>query len=121
MDRGLREALGPDLDRPPFTAARNPRDTVFAADRDLALSPFRLDDHALGANNRRRDRVIYALADLIIALDTRAGGGMVAECLRAHRQGRMVWVADGGRDGNDELRRAGCPPIPAEWQAQGKD
>ena len=119
MDRGLREALGPDFDRPPFTAARI-RETVFATERDLAVSPFRLDDHALGANNRRRDRVIYALADLIIALDVRAGGGMAGECLRAHRQGRMVWVAEGGRDGNEELRQAGCPPIPAEWQMQSK-
>ncbi len=119
LDRGLREALGPDFDRPPFSAARI-RETVFAAERDLAVSPFRLDDHALGANNRRRDRVLYALADLIIALDARAGGGMVGECLRAHRQGRMVWVAEGGRDGNEELRQAGCPPMPAEWHTKAE-
>lgn len=111
MDRGLREALGPEFDRPPFSAARI-RDTVFDVTRDLALSSFRLDDHALGSNNRRRDRTIYALADVIIALDVRAGGGMVAECLRAHAQGRLVWVADGGRDGNEELRQAGCPSLP---------
>jgi hypothetical protein len=109
MDRGLREALGPDMDRPPFSAARI-RETVFDTERDLALSPFRLNDHALGANNRRRDRLIYALADLIVALDVRAGGGMASECLRAHKQGRLVWVAEGGRDGNEELRQAGCLP-----------
>lgn len=112
MDRGLREALGPAFDRPPFSAARI-RDTVFDAKRDLALSSFRLDDHALGGNNRRRDRIIYALADVIIALDVRAGGSMVAECLRAHAQGRIVWVAEGGRDGNEELRQAGCPSLPS--------
>ena len=111
LDRGLREALGPDMDRPPFSAARI-RETLFDVERDLALSPFRLDDHALGANNRRRDRLLYALADLIVALDVRAGGGMASECLRAHQQGRLVWVAEGGRDGNEELRQAGCLPMP---------
>ena len=113
MDRGLREALGPDMDRPPFSAARI-RETVFDTERDLALSPFRLNDHALGANNRRRDRLIYALADLIVALDVRAGGGMAAECLRAQQQGRLVWVAEGGRDGNEELRRQGVCRL-ARW------
>ena len=111
MDRGLRDALGPAFDRPPFAEARI-RETVFDTGRDLALSPFRLDDHAIGANLRRRDRMLYALADLIIALDVRAGGGMAAECLRAHEQGRMVWVAGGGRDGNALLRAAGCTGMP---------
>ncbi len=107
--------LGPAFDRPPFAEARI-RETVFDTVRDLALSPFRLDDHAIGANLRRRDRMLYALADLIIALDVRAGGGMAAECLRAHEQGRMVWVAAGGRDGNAALREAGCTGMPeGDW------
>ena len=115
LDRGLRDALGPDFDRPPFAEARI-RETVFDTNRDLALSPFRLDDHAIGANLRRRDRMLYALADLVIALDVRAGGGMAAECLRAHEQGRMVWVAAGGRDGNTLLREAGCTGMPeGDW------
>src|SRR5579871_903140 len=112
FDRGLREALGPEFDRPPFAAARI-RDAVFETGRDLAVSPFRLDDHGLGANNRRRDRLVFALSDLIIALDVRAGGGMDAECRRAHEQGRPVFVAEGGRSGNDILRTVGCPPLPA--------
>lgn len=107
LDRGLREALGPLFDRPLFAAARI-RDAVFDVSRDLVLSPFRLDDHSLGEHNRRRDRMIFALADLIVALDVRAGGGMVAECLRAHSQGRTVLVSDSGREGNAELLKAGC-------------
>jgi predicted Rossmann fold nucleotide-binding protein DprA/Smf involved in DNA uptake len=116
LDRGLREALGPEFDRPPFAAARI-REAVFAPERDLALSPFRLDDHGLGANNRRRDRLVFALADVIIALDVRAGGGMAGECRRALEQGRPVFVAEGGRDGNDALRAAGCLPLMAgqDW------
>jgi predicted Rossmann fold nucleotide-binding protein DprA/Smf involved in DNA uptake len=111
FDRGLREALGPEFDRPPFAAARI-RDAVFETGRDLAVSPFRLDDHGLGANNRRRDRLVFALSDLIIALDVRAGGGMDAECRRAHEQGRPVFVAEGGRSGNDVLRTIGCSSLP---------
>lgn len=113
LDRGLREALGPEFDRPPFAAARI-REAVFLPERDLALSPFRLDDHGLGGNNRRRDRLIFALADLIVALDVRAGGVMSEECLRARNQGRKVFVAEGGRDGNDVLRKAGCLPLPPD-------
>ncbi len=118
FDRGLREALGPDFDRPPFSAARI-RDAVFEVERDLALSPFRLDDHGLGANNRRRDALVFALSDLVIALDVRAGGMMMQECLRARNQGRPVYIAAEGRDGNDALRTAGCPALPSvpDWQA----
>ena len=120
FDRGLREALGPDFDRPPFSAARI-RDAVFVLERDLALSPFRLDDHGLGANNRRRDELIFALADIVVALDVRAGGGMMHECLRAHNQSRTVYVASNGREGNEVLRTAGCAALPTvpNWQALG--
>jgi predicted Rossmann fold nucleotide-binding protein DprA/Smf involved in DNA uptake len=111
LDRGLREALGPEFDRPPFAAARI-REAVFDVNRDLALSPFRLDDHALGANNRRRDRMIFALADLVIAVDVNAGGAMEAECRRSQEQGRTVRVAAGGREGNAALLAAGCVPLP---------
>ena len=111
FDRGLRDALGPDFDRPPFAAARI-RDLLFDTERDLALSPFRLDDHAIGANLRRRDRLIFALADVIIAHDVSAGGGMAAECLRAIEQKRKVFVSEGGRDGNAALREAGAVVLP---------
>lgn len=116
FDRGLREALGPEFDRPPFAAARI-REAVFVPERDLAVSPFRLDDHGLGANNRRRDRLIFALSDVIIAADVRAGGGMSGECLRALGQGRPVYVVEGGREGNASLRTAGCELLPnsEEW------
>lgn len=112
LDRGLREALGPQFDRPAFAAARI-RDVAFDTARDLAISPFRLDDHSIGANNRRRDSLVFALADVIVALDIRAGGAMVEGCLRAAKQGRPVYVANGGRDGNAALLAQGCAPLPA--------
>ena len=111
FDRGLREALGPEFDRPPFAAARI-RDAVFDLGRDLAVSPFRLDDHCIGGNNRRRDSLIFALSDVVIALDIRNSGAMFAECCRAREQGRPIFVCNGGRDGNEALRRAGVPPLP---------
>ena len=111
LDRGLREALGPDYDRPPFAAARI-RDAVFEPRRDVAVSPFRLDDHGLGANNKRRDRLIFALSDVVIVADIRAGGGMMSECRRAFDQGKIVRVLpDGGREGNAALIGSGVPAL----------
>ncbi len=78
FDRGLRQVLGPEFDRPPFAAARI-RDSVFDIGRDLAVSPFRLDDHCIGGNNRRRDGLIFAMSDIVIALDIRGNGAMYAE------------------------------------------
>ncbi len=108
LDRGLREALGSNFDRVPFAAARIRESSVNTA-RDCIISPFRLDDHGIGANNRRRDSLIFALSDVIIALDVRAGGGMAAECRRSHLQGKNVQVCCGGREGNAELKKNGCP------------
>jgi predicted Rossmann fold nucleotide-binding protein DprA/Smf involved in DNA uptake len=120
LDRGLREALGPDFDRPPFAAARI-RDAVFETERDLALSPFRLDDHGLGANNRRRDRLIFALSDVILAVSVRPGGNMAKECLRAHAQGKIVYTIPGA--GHEALLSAGCPALPVgkDWAEQVTD
>ena len=108
FDRGLREALGPNFDRAPFAAARI-RDAFFETSRDLALSPFRLDDHSIGANNRRRDRLIFTLSEKIIALEVRTGGTMYAECLRAFKQGRDVSVVRNEQEGNQALLEQGCP------------
>ncbi len=123
LDRGLREALGPDYDRPPFAAARI-RDAVFEPSRDVALSPFRLDDHGLGANNKRRDRLIFALSDVVIVADIRAGGGMMSECVRANAQGKLVRVLDeGGREGNAALLGRDIPALDLKsgWAADLAD
>ena len=117
FDRGLRESARPDVsDRPPFAAARI-RDAVSELDRDLAVSPFRLDAHCICGNNSRRDSLIFALSDVVIALDIKGGGAMYAECCRVHEQGRPVFACPGGRDGNEALRQAGVPALPKqdEW------
>ncbi|HLJ53629.1 MAG TPA: hypothetical protein VKT77_01245 [Chthonomonadaceae bacterium] len=112
MDRGLREALGPQFDRPPFAAARI-RDAAFDPQRDLALSPFRLDAHSIGANNRRRDAIVFALSDIIVALDVRPGGAMYDACALAVAQGRPVFAAPDGRPGCAALLALGAKPLPA--------
>jgi predicted Rossmann fold nucleotide-binding protein DprA/Smf involved in DNA uptake len=112
FDRGMREALGPQFDRPPFSAARI-REAVFDPTLDLAISPFRLDDHGLGANNRRRDSLVFALADAIVAIEVRKGGNMARTCLSAHAQGRPVYVLASDNEGNRELQDAGCPLLPS--------
>jgi predicted Rossmann fold nucleotide-binding protein DprA/Smf involved in DNA uptake len=119
LDRGLREALGPQFDRPLFAAARI-RDAKFDFARDLVLSPFRLDDHSIGANNRKRDSMIFALSDIIVALDVRADGSMYEACVRAASQDRPVFVVEGGRDGNAALLAQGCAVLPAgaKWLAE---
>ncbi len=112
FDRGLREALGPQFDKPPFAAARI-RDVEFDLNRDLALSPYKLDDHCIGANNRRRDSIVFALSDLVIAADVRSEGAMLEETLRAFEQGKPVFTVDGGREGSKLLIERGVPALPA--------
>lgn len=116
LDRGLRDAMGKKLDKALFPAARI-RETNFNSQRDLVVSSFRMDDHSLGDHNRRRDRLIFCLADLTIALDIRANGVMHAETARILQQQRPLFVASGGRDGNQALRDAGCPLLPEKRNA----
>ena len=89
MDRGLLHGFGGDLTRALFPAARiwGPS---FDPACDLAISPFPLRAQGIGANNRRRDSVIFALADVILAGSVRPGGGMDRECLAAIQRGQMV-------------------------------
>jgi hypothetical protein len=86
MDRGLRHGFGGDLHRDVFAAARiwNP---VYDPSRDLALSPFGLDEHGTGGNNRRRDELVFALADAVVVGFVRPGGRMEAACEAARARG----------------------------------
>lgn len=111
FDRGLREALGADFARTPFAAARI-HEVEFNTDLDLALSPFRLDDHALPFNLKRRDQLIFSLSDIVIAQDVRSGGVMYTQCQRTLKQGRPLYVAADGREGNALLLKQGAKPLP---------
>ncbi|MCS6777049.1 MAG: hypothetical protein RMJ43_10690 [Chloroherpetonaceae bacterium] len=115
LDRGLREALGPELNRPLFAAARI-REVRFREDRDAVFSPFRLDDHCIGAHNRRRDSLVFSLSDLVIALHVRPGGTMARECSRAEGQNKPVLYLN-GLSGN-ALLREWSRGMAEEWACQ---
>ncbi len=111
LDRGLRKTMGVRFEAPLFPAARI-RETEFRKDRDLVVSPFRPDDHALPPQSlRRRDNLIFGLSDVIVAVDVKPSGGMFSECRAALKAGRSVLVVEGGREGNAKLRALGGKPF----------
>jgi predicted Rossmann fold nucleotide-binding protein DprA/Smf involved in DNA uptake len=119
LDRGILSAFPQGLGWEPVAQARiwNLR---FDSERDLVISPFRLYDRWIGANGRERDRMVFALADVVIAVEVRPGGVMESECLRAVKLGREVYVhkpSDGPLPGgNESLLGKGCAPIPQGWE-----
>jgi predicted Rossmann fold nucleotide-binding protein DprA/Smf involved in DNA uptake len=106
LDRGLFATLGARFDRDPF--GFGPGRGRLDAARTLVLSPFRLMDHASPHNGRRRDELIAALGDVIVAVHARPGGEMERVCLRALDRGQSVlsWYGE-----NAGLVAAGATPI----------
>lgn len=97
MDRGLRHGFGGDLTRDLFAAARiwNP---AYDPSRDLAISAFGPDDHGSAGNNRRRDELVFALADAVIAGYLKPGGVMQTICREAEDRGVPVLPATSDPD-----------------------
>jgi predicted Rossmann fold nucleotide-binding protein DprA/Smf involved in DNA uptake len=88
LDRGIFATFGARLDRDPF--GFGPGRSALDAERTLVLSPFRLMDHATPRNGQRRDEMIAALADVIVAVHARAGGQIERVCLEALDRGQCV-------------------------------
>lgn len=108
LDRGLLAAFGGQLDRDPF--GLGPRRAPFDPTGTLVLSPFRPDDHAVPRSGRRRDALIAALADLVIAVHARPGGEIERVCHAAMARGQRVAV---WRAHNRSLVAAGGLPLDA--------
>ena len=72
------------------------------------LSPFRLMDHARPRNGQRRDELIAALADVIVAVHARPGGQIERVCLEALDRGQCVlsWYGE-----NSGLVAAGATAV----------
>lgn len=106
LDRGLFATFGARVDRDPFGfgPGRGPLDSQ----RTLVVSSFRLMDHAAAHNGKRRDELIAALADVIIAVHARPGGVIEHVCLQALDRGQVVlsWYGE-----NAGLIAAGATPI----------
>lgn len=121
LDRGIISAFHGLLDWQPVAAARI-WDPQFDLERDLVISQFRLGDHWIGENSRLRDRMVFGLADVVIAVEIRAGGVMEKECLSARDRGRELLVCSFESDnppGNESLFRADCQKLdPRETRSQ---
>jgi predicted Rossmann fold nucleotide-binding protein DprA/Smf involved in DNA uptake len=91
LDRGLLNAFGNDLSKQLFPAARI-WSLSYDPDRDLTLSPFPLQDHEIGDNNRRRDELIFALADVIFVGTARPKGRMESVCRSALARKQNVFL-----------------------------
>lgn len=88
LDRGIFATFGARLDRDPF--GFGPGRSALDALRTFVVSPFRLMDHAMPRNGRRRDELIGALADVIVAVHARPGGGIERVCFEALDRGQCV-------------------------------
>lgn len=117
LDRGILSAFPQGLGWEPVAQARiwNLR---FNPSKDLVLSQFRLYDNWIGSNARERDRMVFALADVVVGVEIRSGGVMESECMRAEKKGREVYVYKPDENippGNEYLIGNGLRPIPASW------
>lgn len=88
LDRGLLATFPDGILRDCFGVG--PCRPALDASRTLVLSPFRLCDHAVARNGRRRDQLAAALGDLIVAVSARPGGEIERICLEALDRGRCV-------------------------------
>lgn len=121
LDRGLLATFGAAPDRDPF--GFGPGRGAFDSGRCLVVSPFRLADHASPHNGPRRDALVAALADVILAVHARPGGVIERICLAALDRGQVVlsWYGE-----NSGLIAAGAAPIDerdleSELAALGRD
>jgi DNA recombination-mediator protein A len=106
LDRGLFAAFGGQPEFDPF--GFGPGRTRFDPSSTLVLSVFRPHDHATPRNGRRRDELIAALGDIVVALSARPGGEVERICLRALDRGQCVlsWHAT-----SPSLVAAGAAPL----------
>jgi predicted Rossmann fold nucleotide-binding protein DprA/Smf involved in DNA uptake len=93
VDKGLFDAMGKDLKKEGFSAARLWR-YEFDPETDLVVSPFRPDDKYIGANNRVRDLLIACLSHRLDFVNISESGNMQRISRLALKAGRTVRVSD---------------------------
>jgi predicted Rossmann fold nucleotide-binding protein DprA/Smf involved in DNA uptake len=106
LDRGLFAAFGGRPEFDPF--GFGPGRSRFDPRATLVVSVFRPDNHATPRNGRRRDELIAALGDIVVAVSARDGGEVERICLRSLDRGQCVlsWQAN-----SPALVAAGAVPI----------
>ena len=114
LDRGLFAAMGDATERDTFGLISG--HLRLDRSRTLVLSSFRLTNHAAPANGARRDSLIAALADLVIAVEATPGGHMEQLGLHMVARGKVVvsWRAQ-----NATLLAAGARPLNEQDLANG--
>lgn len=112
LHRGLFDFLDGATAREPLPLARHASGEL-DLERTLLVSPFRLDGRWQKANGTRRDALLVALADTVVAMQVKAGGAMEKLCRQAHAGGRRLFACQfaGSRaagTANDALLAAGA-------------
>lgn len=93
LDRGLFEALGPELIRDAMNEATLWRER-FDPKTDLVISPFRPEAGFVGVNNQVRDRLVGCLSRRLSFVQVAEGGNMQRILKMAVKAGRTVEVSD---------------------------
>ncbi|MCK6554180.1 DNA-processing protein DprA [Candidatus Binatia bacterium] len=88
LDRGLFATFGARADRDP--SGFGPGRAALDVNRTLVVSPFRLGDHASPRSGQRRDELVAALADVVVAVHAQPGGQIERVCLAALDRGQSV-------------------------------
>ena len=114
LDRGLFAAFHGQPEFDPF--GFGPGRSRFDPRATLVLSVFRPLDHATPRSGRRRDELIAALGDVVVALSARPGGEIERICLRALDRGQIVLSWQGN---SPSLVAAGAVAIDEHELAQG--
>jgi predicted Rossmann fold nucleotide-binding protein DprA/Smf involved in DNA uptake len=91
----------------------------FDPSRSLLISPFRLDGRWQSGNGPRRDKLVVAIAQRVVAVEVSAGGKIEGLCRQAARLGRRVFVcqtAESGVEvhGNEAILADGAAPLVAD-------
>jgi|GEM_PF-1241976 len=91
LHQGLFEILGkPDGHEPlPLARRLNHRPDL---QKTLLISPFRPDGRWQKGNGLRRDKLLVALAESLVAVEIRSGGAMQGLCRKAQALGRRVFA-----------------------------
>jgi hypothetical protein len=110
LDRGLIQGFGGDLTRDLFPAARiwGPAYDPLA---DLSLSQFGLHRNGNVASNRRRDSLVFSLADAIFAGSVKPRGIMEKECVRAMERRCPVLFDSAGIGSSGSLAQIGARAV----------
>ena len=115
LHRGLFDFLDADGGREPLPLARHAGEEI-DVDTTLLISPFRPAGRWQKGNGPRRDQLLVALADTIVAMEVKRGGRMEQLCLKAHATERRLFAcrfaaSPAGPVANAALLTAGATPL----------